>query len=266
MNASPATQSLDKSTPILDRLQPMPDRERAQTDWYEWASPVLIGLVTFLLIALAASGLPWLRQRVDDSESPQMGWIAGILLLLAVAVMTIVVHELGHFFAGKWVGFRFRYICIGPIQLDHSFKFSYSRSRGTYRLGAVSFFPAEMRNHPWKYLIMVIAGPAANIVCALVFLLPFDKSFFLIIFAGISAYLGTINLVPSRKGFSATDGFKILTILFKRIKHERTLAVLQILNEMKSGIDYEALSPELIHQATAVRDKSWMTAMAYSIA
>jgi hypothetical protein len=97
MNASPATQSLDKSTPILDRLQPMPDGEKAQIDWYEWASPVLIGLVTFLLVALAASGLPWLRQRVDDSESPKMGWIAGILLLLAVTVMAIVVHELGHF-------------------------------------------------------------------------------------------------------------------------------------------------------------------------
>ncbi|HLK53483.1 MAG TPA: M50 family metallopeptidase [Candidatus Angelobacter sp.] len=266
MSASPATQSLDKPTPILDRVQPMPKPEQARTSSYDWASQVLIGLITFLLVAFSGSGLPWLRQRVDNADSSKMGWTAGLLLLFAVAVMAIIVHELGHFFAGKSAGFRFRYICIGPIQLDHSFKLSYSRNRGTSRLGAVSFFPGEMRNHPWKHMLMVIAGPAANIVCAIVFLLPFDKSFFLIIFAGISAYLGIINLVPSRRGSSTSDGFKILRILFKRAKHERELAIVQILDEIKSGIASEALSAELVHQATAVRDKSWMTVMAYSIA
>ncbi|HWF02589.1 MAG TPA: site-2 protease family protein, partial [Candidatus Angelobacter sp.] len=114
------------------------------------------------------------------SDIPKIGWIAGILFFLAVSIMAITVHELGHFLVGKWAGFRFRYICIGPIRLDHSLNFSYTRNRGT-RLGAVCFFPAEMRNHPWKYMLMVFAGPIANIVCAIVCLLPFDKSFFLVI-------------------------------------------------------------------------------------
>jgi hypothetical protein len=264
MSATSAIQPIEKPTPILDRLQPMPNAE-AQTSWYVWAGQVLIGLITLLLVALSALGLPLVGQRMSGADIPKIGSIAGVFLFFAVSVIAITVHELGHFLVGKWAGFRFRYICLGPIKFDHSLKFSYVKNRGTV-LGSVCFFPAEMRNHPWKYMLMVVAGPVANIVCAIVFLLPFDKSFFLIIFGAISSYMGIVNLAPARKGFFTTDGFKILTILFKRIKHERELAAVQILDEMKSGIDYEALSPELIHQAIAVRDKSWMTVVAYSIA
>jgi Peptidase family M50 len=164
MSASPSTQSIDQPTPILDRLQPMPSDEK--TSWSEWTSQVLIGLATFLLAAVSISSLPRIGQRFADSDISKIGSIAGILFFLVALVMVIMVHELGHFFAGKWAGFRFRYICIGPIQFDHSFKFSYVKDRGD-KLGAVCFFPAEMRNHPWKYMLMVIAGPATNIVCAI---------------------------------------------------------------------------------------------------
>jgi hypothetical protein len=87
-----------------------------------------------------------------------------------------------------------------------------------------------------------------------------------VVFGGLSAYLGIMSLVPARKGLAATDGFKILTILFKRSKHERLLAVVQIIDEIKSGADPEALSTDLICQATSVRDNSWMTVVAYSMA
>lgn len=113
---------------------------------------------------------------------------------------------------------------------------------------------------------MVIAGPAANIASAVVFLLPFDKSFILIAFAGVSFYLGVINLVPSRRGGTSSDGLKILTVLFKRAKHERTLAFLQLFDEIRSGVDFETLPSDLVHEAISVRDNSWMTVMAYSIA
>jgi hypothetical protein len=264
MNATSAIQSIEKPTPILDRLQPMPNAE-ARTSWYDWTWQILIGLITLLLVAFSALGLPLVGQRLAGSDIPKIGWIAGILFFLAVSIMAITVHELGHFLVGKWAGFRFRYICIGPIRLDHSLNFSYTRNRGT-RLGAVCFFPAEMRNHPWKYMLMVFAGPIANIVCAIVCLLPFDKSFFLVIFGGISAYLGIVNLAPARKGFFTTDGLKILTILFSRTKHERTLAVVQIVDEIKSGTDPETLSSDLIYQAISVRDNSWMTVIAYTMA
>jgi hypothetical protein len=109
--------------------------------------------------------------------------LAGVLLLFAAAVTPLIIHELAHFFVGKWAGFRFRHIRFGPVQIDHSFKFSRSRNYQASVLGAVLFFPAEMKNHPWRFILMVVAGPAANIASVAVLLLPFDKSFIFLIFA-----------------------------------------------------------------------------------
>jgi hypothetical protein len=221
MSASPATQPISSLTPILDRLQPLPTFRKARS--YAPFSKVLSGLTFFLFICVSAI-FPGLIQRFDSAGSPKVGLLAGILLLFAAAVTPVIIHELAHLFVGKWAGFRFRHIRFGPMKIDHSFKFSRSRNHQSSVLGAVLFFSAEMKNHPWKFILMVIAGPAANIATTAIFSLPFDKSFFLLVFALVSLYLGVANLVPSRTGFSSSDGLKILTILFKRTKHERTLA------------------------------------------
>jgi hypothetical protein len=265
VSATPATQSVDRPTPILDRLQPLPKPGKAWALWYEALSHILLGLTIFLLVAFFAL-FPGPQQRMDNSDSPKIGLIAGILVLFAAGFMALIIHELGHFFVGRWAGFRFRYIHFGPIKVDSSFKFSHFRNRQASQLGATCFFPAEMKNQPWKFILMVIAGPAANITSAAVFLLLFDKSFISIAFAGISFYLGVSNLVPLRSSHTSSDGLKILTVLFKRAKHERSLALLQLFDEIQSGVDLETLPSELVQEATSIRDNSLMTVLAYSIA
>jgi Peptidase family M50 len=264
MTASPATQFVSSHTPILDRLQPLPKADKVRS--YESFFKVLFDLITFFLFLYFSAIFPGLRQRFDNAESPKIGLFVGLLLLFVAAVTPLIIHELAHLFVGKWAGFRFRHIRFGPLQIDHSFKFSRSRNHQSSVLGAVLFFSAEMKNHPWKFILMVIAGPAANIATTAIFSLPFDKSFFLLVFALVSLYLGVANLVPSRTGFSSSDGLKILTILFKRTKHERTLAFAELADELRSGVDLEMLPADLIREVTAAPDDSLISCYSYSIA
>jgi hypothetical protein len=264
VSADSVTQSADRPTPILDRLQPLPKSGKGWAGWFEPFSQILTGLAIFSLVGFFAL-FPGLK-RMDNTASPKIGLIAGILFLLGAGFMALIIHELGHFFVGRWAGFRFRYIRFGSIQIDRSLKVSYIRNREASNLGVTCFFPAEMKNQPWKFVLMVIAGPAANIGSAAVFLLLFNQSFIWIAFAGISFCLGVINLVPSRSGYSSSDGLQILTVLFKRAKHERSLAFLQLVDEIRSGADVKSLPSELVYETTLVRDNSLVTVLAYSIA
>lgn len=221
---------------------------------------VFLGFVCWTAI------FPGSRDNIDYSESPKIGLLAGILLLFTAAVMPLVIHELAHLFVGKWAGFRFRHIRFGPVQIDHSFKLSRSRNHQASVLGAVLFFPAEMKKHPWKFILMVVAGPAANIASAAVLMLPFGRSFIFLIFAAISLYLGIVNLVQSPTAFSSSDGFRILTVLFKRAKHERLLAFVQLADELRSGAEVEMLPTDLIREVTAAPDDSLISRSSYFIA
>jgi hypothetical protein len=59
---------------------------------------------------------------------------------------------------------------------------------------------------------------------------------------------------------------QILSALFQRAKHERALSLLQLRDELESGVDVEALSPGLIAELTSVRDNSPATLAAYAVA
>jgi hypothetical protein len=91
--------------------------------------------------------------------------------LLGCFTLSVIVHELAHFFVGRWMGlpiWRLR-IGNGSIVFDKEF--------ATFRLvvGEIPFSGAvyefyvlgNMRHHRWKRFLMVGAGPAANAVMVL---------------------------------------------------------------------------------------------------
>jgi regulator of sigma E protease len=105
-------------------------------------------------------------------------WLAVVL-----AVM-IVMHELGHFAAAKWFGVRvdvfsigFGKRLVGFRRGDTDYRISvlpfggYVKMAGENPLESRSGAPDEFMSHPrWQRFVIAIAGPAMNIILAVVLL------------------------------------------------------------------------------------------------
>src|SRR6058998_3637643 len=106
-----------------------------------------------------------------------------VVVAIVLGVM-ILVHELGHFLAAKGFGVRVRIFSIGFGKRLFGFK----RGDTDYRVNALPFGgyvkmsgenpmdertgdPAEFMSHPrWHRFLIAIAGPAMNIMLAVVLL------------------------------------------------------------------------------------------------
>lgn len=114
---------------------------------------------------------------------------------------------------------------------------------------------------------MTLAGPLANLLSGyLLLILPYHKSLVSGSYIWASFFFGLENLVPFRGARIVSDGMKLFMLLWNRAKHERLLALAQILEDRLSGVEVESLSPELIASAVAVRDNSLETVLAHLIA
>ena len=114
---------------------------------------------------------------------------------------------------------------------------------------------------------MVASGPLANLISGfLLLLLPYQKSFVSGAFIATSLFLGTNNLIPFKGKTFRSDGLQIFSALFQQPKHERALSLVQLRDELESGVDFEALSPGLITELISVRDNSLATVAAYAVA
>ncbi len=94
----------------------------------------------------------------------------GVSALAAYYAM-IAVHELGHVLAGLGVGFRFRSLRVGPILFNRPFRVSLYRGPGAAVNGVAELIPVATDQLAWRGVAMVVGGPAANILSAMVVLL-----------------------------------------------------------------------------------------------
>src|SRR5258708_3407886 len=123
--------------------------------------------------------------------------VFNVFLALASIVAAIAFHEAGHVLAGSLAGFRFRYVGVGPIEMDRSLRFSRRESVENAGLGRAVFFPVEMKDRPFGCIGMTLGGPAANLISGwFVLALPVQKSVMAGAFVAASFYLGTVNLLP----------------------------------------------------------------------
>ena len=275
--SAPVSEIPTAETPILDRLTPLPKLAKAR--WLGTDYELLVGLVTvyglfFTFFALPTSILdPLLRWASRNLQALFLhDWVGvkvliTIVLILAAICGAVVVHELGHVVVGLMAGFRFRYMRLGKFEVNSSLQFSRSRVANESVLGMACFFPIEMKHHPWKFVAMIASGPLANLILGfLLLLLPYQKSFASGAFIATSLLLGANNLIPFRGKNFRSDGLQILSALFQRSKHERALSLAQLRDELQSGVDVEALSPDLVAELTSVRDNSLATLAAYVVA
>jgi len=266
-----------RPTPILDRLRPFP--KVVKRGWFSGISELIVGFITVYVpfFAFFSGTFPffhlvreWIIRNLqnifaDDWAGARV--LLNVVLALTAIVAAIAVHEAGHVLAGRLAGFQFRYVSVGSIKMDRSFRFSRRASVENAGLGRAVFFPAEMKNRPFSCIAMILAGPMANLISGcFVLALPFQKSVMAGAFVAASFYLGTVNVLPFYTKAGMSDGLRILSILFKRRSHECRLALAELWDQIKAGVEYEALSPTLVEEAAAVRGRSLLTVVAHSIA
>jgi hypothetical protein len=203
----------ESSTPILDLLRPLPkpDQERATGRF----------------------ALPFLTFSALISIAGDQYFLLVPLGLLAIALLSILVHELGHVVAGWCMGLRFKAARIGPASLRidcGQWKFRiHPRLFHGYTLLSLD----RIRRVRRRLVVSLIGSPLASVVSgalaiitAEIILARSDSSgwtAFLDCYGVWSLFMGCVGALYLRDGY-VTDGALLRALLFSRDEAKQLIA------------------------------------------
>ncbi len=211
---------------VRGRASPRSERSKSAEAWVRrnWYLGSLVVWGGFVCFAWATSAN--FAEAVFRGEPVAAGpwFLVAALLLVPVHV---VVHELGHAFAGALVGFRFMSIRVGWLTVSRRgerLTSSWSRPSSTELLGFHAATPSSADGLWWKRALYAAAGPTSSVLAGLAFWLgaralpsTVESSLWsraLGAGAWVGFGLGALNLVPFRtKSGFATDGLTVLDSL-----------------------------------------------------
>jgi hypothetical protein len=205
---------------------------------------------------------PW---YLDQWE--RIGVVGVAVSALAAYYLMIAIHELGHVAAGLCVGFRLRSYRVGPLLFSRTFRVSLYRGPGAVVNGVAELIPVATDHLAWRGVAMILGGPAANLLSAMVvFLLPFPTTVFSACFIAFSIANGVNDLFPFESRLGVSDGQRIGMLLRQGERGQRWLALLRLGGELNDGVPPESLSADFLAKAVAVRDESADTVTAHALA
>ncbi len=260
-------------TPLLDRQAPLPPPAARAS-----GMAVVVVLWLALLLALAAAmalGRPAVLRGWIESDLPRWfldEWSATSPVVLAVSALgavfaMIAIHEVGHVLGGLAVGFRLHSLRVGPLVVDSAFRWSFHRGPGAASNGHASIVPAATDGLAARALVMVLAGPLANLLTGLAVLLgPFPMGLGVAFFVCLSLVNGLSDLLPFQSRLGISDGRRIGTLLRHPQRGVRWLCVARLQAELLAGVPPEALPDEFLAGATAAADESEETVLAHGLA
>jgi hypothetical protein len=144
---------------------------------------------------------------------------------------------------------------------------SFHRGPGAVVNGVAELIPVATDKLPGRGVAMVLGGPAANFLSAIVvLLLPFPITAFSGFFIAFSIANGVNDLFPFESRLGVSDGRRIWMLLRQPEHGERWLALLHLGGELTDGVPPESLSADFLAKAIAIRDASADTVKAYAIA
>jgi len=205
---------------------------------------------------------PWLLDQWAELGIVGFGFSA-----LAAFYLMLAVHELGHVVAGLCVGFRLRSLRIGSLLFSRPFHVSFYRGPGAVVNGVAELIPVATDRLAWRGVSMVLGGPGANFLSAMVvLLLPFPITVFSGFFIACSIANGVNDLFLFESRLGVSDGRRIWMLLRQSERGERWLALLHLGGQLADGVLPESLSADILAKAIAVRDASADTVKAYAMA
>lgn len=148
-----------------------------------------------------------------------------LLFFLFIVPAVHLIHEMGHVLFAKLFGIKETEIVlgIGP----ELFHFSHASIR--YRVHSLIFLGGYSTNSkegvlsPEKVAFISLGGPLCNIASILL-ALPLLSEYDLLLlhlFILFSSWVGLVNLIPFKLGNRRSDGWQIVTSLYRLVKIRR---------------------------------------------
>ncbi len=273
----PSSNVDSSSTPILDRIAPLPQPLSPRHEGTQRAVGVILGLAicaAFIAIklnpSLAQPLRDWLAVHVGRTHAGaygSFGPLVGALTAVVVFMLALAIHELGHVVAGVAVGFRFVSLRLGPLHVDRRLRMSFRRARGSGYLGWASMAPTRRDHLRWRAAIFVLAGPGVNLATAAGLLLPpVAMGFFATILGLVSLALGLKELLPLKYRTAVSDGRRLWMLWRNDGAARRWVGMMRLGTEIQSGVPPEDLPAEWVAEVVALEDDSPDTVSAHLLA
>jgi Peptidase family M50 len=222
--ASMSSHSLPK-----EPLNPGVARERPQADRVSVITAVILLCLPILFVCLnlwSASFLNFscraLRPINAYTSSVTEYSFASFTRLIWVNTLalgfTVVIHEIGHLVAGLASGHRFEAIAVGPFRACRSGRISIAFDTRNVVFGFIQMRP-KAGPSVVPSLIMVLAGPTANLAAAVGIFL-FSGHPIALCLVGWSALTGVTSLIPFQHLGLQSDGRAIYALLFERERNQ----------------------------------------------
>jgi Peptidase family M50 len=253
-------------TPYLDRQLPLP--ARPSLSWKSFDAKTLLLLAGSVVIAVLVTPLfgRWLVRHDDWLINPGLGsrLLHLGIVLIAGYLAVIAVHELGHILGGLATGFRFQHVRISVLTFHRTKGLSFQFRLAAAVTGEAKMAPPSGDAPRSAYVVMVFAGPAANLLTAALCALVTGRV--IMPFVVMSVVVGISDLFPFESTFAVTDGLRLKMLFFDRPRRERWIAIMRLSAESAEATQPAKMSPGLLASATAVRDNSVDTVTAYALA
>lgn len=192
---------------------------------------------------------------VAVGDGLRKGPLLPFLFVMLLAFAATVIHELGHYAAAKWSGMTVTQVRFGRIEIvpqQRGWRVRWNMQQKIEVGGFVVAACDSGRPMRPQVLFMIIGGPAANLVTALIFAAllatlwssatagPLVAAFMI-----FNASAGIINLLPTTRGFG-TDGMRLLIWGQKELEHSPTLASTRLQALSIAGITADQLPVDQI--------------------
>ena len=244
------------TTPILDLQEALPPSKRNRSSLRGFGVGLVIGLLLFLLIP-ALEGSRWGRllwpafvfyhrflysMRVWDRQF-FLGGLVAFWLAISAAVL---VHELGHFVAGRLMGFSLQFLQVGPLSIgyDHgNLRIQYQPNWGVS--GHTAMHVSGTLRLRRKLLVYVAAGPLTNLLfvffgwgvtrnVAADLNILFWSAIQLFSAACLLAFFGSVIPYRSANGFFS-DGARLRMLLLPNVETKRWYAIIGLGMQRRYG-------------------------------
>ena len=206
------------------------------------------------LVGLASGIAGFILCFVASGDGLRMGPTLPFLFVMLLAFATTIVHELGHYAAAKWSGMTVTQVRFGRIEVVPQQRGWRVRWNAQQKIQVSGFVVAACNSgRPMQpqVLFMIIGGPAANLVTAVIFaaLAALWSSATVgplaVTFAIFNASAGIINLLPTSRG-SGTDGMSLLIWGQRGLEHSPTLACTRLQALSIAGVTADQLPVDQI--------------------
>jgi hypothetical protein len=265
--------NLKSNTPILDLLEsvPVPKGAFGLKQWQSGALflGTLLGIMLFLAVLTTINSanhvltsfersLEHVLHPLDGFNLPQI-----VLAFILAQLVAIILHELGHVFAGLVVGFKFKAIQTGPIFISReNRKF---KVRFLYSSGGLTFMhiPSLRRLHK-KLSAYIASGPTVNLLTIFLCIecltltslaLTLRMGITVLMITSMFAFLGSILPMRYRSGLFS-DGAKLKMLLCPGAKTWRMYSIFALELQQKRGVSPRAWNKRWLKNASYCWDDS----------